>query len=78
MISLVLGTNKKRHGPFGRTTGGSSDSSNIDEFNYEFGPRFCFGGFHGSVKDGCLHAIGVYVKPLEIIDADSQISNFKL
>lgn len=71
LISLVFCTNKKRHGPFGRTGGGSSDVS-IDEFNFEFGPRFCFGGFHGSVKEGCLHTIGVYVKPHEIIDADSK------
>ncbi|KAM0004748.1 putative jacalin-like lectin domain-containing protein [Helianthus debilis subsp. tardiflorus] len=61
LVSIVFGTNKKKYGPFGRT-GSKSDESSYDDFCFEFGPRNCFGGFHGSVFNGCVHAIGVYVK----------------
>ncbi|GJX18944.1 jacalin-like lectin domain-containing protein [Tanacetum coccineum] len=64
LASIVFVTNKKRHGPFGRT-GGNSDLS-YEPFNFEFGPRNLFGGFHGSVYEGSVEAIGVYVKPYEV------------
>lgn len=49
----------RKYEPFGTT----KDIGNFyDEFEYEF-ERSCFGGFHGSVYDGAVHAIGVYVKP---------------
>ncbi|GJW76685.1 hypothetical protein Tco_0138367 [Tanacetum coccineum] len=42
----------------------NSDLS-YEPFNFEFGPRNLFGGFHGSVYEGSVEAIGVYVKPYE-------------
>ncbi|GJY17885.1 jacalin-like lectin domain-containing protein [Tanacetum coccineum] len=64
LASIVFVTNKKRHGPFGRK-GGSSNLP-CEPFNFEFGPRDLFGGFHGSVYEGSVEAIGVYVKPYKV------------
>ncbi|KAK9074964.1 hypothetical protein SSX86_003283 [Deinandra increscens subsp. villosa] len=58
LASIVFGTNKRKFGPFGST----DSSSGYQDFNYEF-KAGRFGGFHGSVSDGCVNAIGVYVKP---------------
>lgn len=38
------------------------------KFNYEFGPKSSFGGFHGSVYNGCVCTIGVYVNPIKSVD----------
>ncbi|KAK9074967.1 hypothetical protein SSX86_003286 [Deinandra increscens subsp. villosa] len=65
LVSIVFGTNCRTCGPFGRTssTGSSSNNSGLyDEFKYDMVPGR-FGGFHGSVDGGSVHAIGVYVKP---------------
>ncbi|KAD3640371.1 hypothetical protein R6Q59_003198 [Mikania micrantha] len=65
LASITFGTNKKTYGPFGRTGSRSSSSGLYDEFEYKFNP-LRFGGLHGSVCDGSVYAIGVYVKPYKI------------
>ncbi|XP_076883232.1 uncharacterized protein LOC143531935 [Bidens hawaiensis] len=76
LASIVFGTNKRTYGPFGRTRSRCTpDRSLYDEFCYEFGPRDCFGGFHGSVDGGSVHAMGVYVK-LYVANAYDDESGF--
>ncbi|KAL8265855.1 hypothetical protein R6Q59_003199 [Mikania micrantha] len=60
-FSTLCGFFEKKYGPFG-STGSRSSSSSYEDFESKFS-AYCFGGFHGSVYDGCVHAIGVYVKP---------------
>nr|QKE53465.1 lectin protein [Helianthus tuberosus] len=68
LASIVFGTNKRKYGPFGRT-GDKSSCSPYEDFEYKFKPGR-FGGFHGSVVDGSVYAIGAYVKPYMVYDLD--------
>lgn len=68
LVSIAFETNRQKFGPFGRT-GSCSNSSSYANFKYEF-TAGRFGGFHGSVDDGSVYAIGVYVKSYELIDLD--------
>ncbi|KAK1426975.1 hypothetical protein QVD17_15657 [Tagetes erecta] len=68
LVSIAFETNKKKFGPFGRT-GCSSNSSLYEDFRYEF-TAGRFGGFHESVDDGSMYAIGVYVKSYEVYTLD--------
>ncbi|CAH1451825.1 unnamed protein product [Lactuca virosa] len=43
----------------------TKNGANKDSFSYRFGLRSCFAGFHGSVFESCVYAIGVYVKPID-------------
>ncbi|KAI7727571.1 hypothetical protein M8C21_025511, partial [Ambrosia artemisiifolia] len=44
-------------------------SGSYEDFKYQFKPDR-FGGFHGSVYDGSVYAIGVNVKPYELYTLD--------
>ncbi|KAI3792222.1 hypothetical protein L2E82_06095 [Cichorium intybus] len=61
--SITFSTNKRKYGPFG---GPSSNYSSYqhDTVTYNFKPRSSFGGFHGSILDSKMYAIGVYIRPL--------------
>lgn len=70
LVSLAFGTNKHKFGPFGKTDACDNPKSTSSEkphkkFCYNFGPSSCFEGFHGSVWNGCVYAIGIYLKPIE-------------
>ncbi|CAH1451824.1 unnamed protein product [Lactuca virosa] len=60
LMWIAFTTNKCKYGPFGQKNGANKDS-----FSYRFGLRSCFAGFHGSVFESCVYAIGVYVKPID-------------
>lgn len=65
LASLSFTTNKRKFGPFGGTssTNGSLTEPVYKKFNYNFGHRECFLGFHGTVKDSRVYAIGIHVYP---------------
>lgn len=70
LIAFAFGSDKRMYGPFGKISVGAAPefkSSTVYylKFSYEFGQRSCFAGFHGSVHDSYVNAIGIYIKPLE-------------
>nr|XP_043622580.1 jacalin-related lectin 2-like [Erigeron canadensis] len=69
LTSLTFGTNKAKYGPFGGGGGTTSTTTCNCTFNYDFGHRSCFLGFHGALnKQSQVSAIGVYVKPTGSLD----------
>ncbi|KAL7220797.1 hypothetical protein ACSBR2_013649 [Camellia fascicularis] len=62
VTSITFDTNRGRYGPFGQ-------QHQCDrEFIFQMGQDRQFGGFHGSIKDGSLESIGVYVKPITTLN----------
>lgn len=68
---IVFITNQQTFGPFGTSDGGCNLFAS-DQFNYNFGCMYgdkrmsCLGGFLGSVFNGFVYGIGVYVMPLKV------------
>ncbi|KAI3687656.1 hypothetical protein L1987_81356 [Smallanthus sonchifolius] len=66
IASLSFSTNNRTYGPFG---GFDTDAAPTDyfykKFKYNFELEGSFQGFHGSVKDSRVYAIGIFVQPIE-------------
>ncbi|CAA3003911.1 Hypothetical predicted protein [Olea europaea subsp. europaea] len=63
LISIAFGTNYETYGPFGRFT------AHDKEVAFKLGDDRQFGGFHGTADDNCVRSIGVYLKPMTILDS---------
>lgn len=67
LAAIVFGTNKRNYGPFGVTDAYRREIfvPKLSKFSYGFGHKSCLAGFYGSVYNGCVTSIGVYVKLIE-------------
>ncbi|KAL3812273.1 hypothetical protein ACJIZ3_013541 [Penstemon smallii] len=63
LISITFGTNHGQYGPFGQSTGKDK------EFLFRLGEDRQFGGFHGTADNNSVKSIGVYLKPVAILDS---------
>ncbi|XP_052207934.1 inactive protein RESTRICTED TEV MOVEMENT 1-like isoform X1 [Diospyros lotus] len=71
LISIEFGTNLGRYGPFGQAYKGG------EYFDFQMGNHRSFGGFYGTVRNGALESIGVYVKPISCLsnlNSDLQVN----
>ncbi|KAI3792220.1 hypothetical protein L2E82_06093 [Cichorium intybus] len=72
LSSITFGTNKRKYGPFGDTNFNYAPAT----VTYNFKPRSSFGGFHGSILDSRLYAIGVYIRPLgSLAEIETDVGN---
>ncbi|KAK1436339.1 hypothetical protein QVD17_02118 [Tagetes erecta] len=64
LASISFGTNKRSFGPFGAIGTYDTFKFVLKEFTYNFEHEGSFQGFHGSVKNSRVFAIGIYVQPI--------------